>query len=452
MNSLIIVAIIVILIAAVVLYLDAKRVARGESAGASLLPLIKWPLLLASAGFNCFFTYNVFSAFHEGVALFAAVVMGGVTLAEAFLVRLIIAAWRHRFTFIYRMALVLAIPLFGYSLMAADSSFHAMLNKNQSVHLATQLELSASNDRIKQAEWQARQAEIDARKENRLNTYYSESATLANANASGIAANEKRLQAQLLREQAPEINPNLLGFSLAASVVGLIVSLALEGAIIGVGFFEELFIRPTPLPALIQFMNKTLDWNISEAHQKPLQVEMSPSPSVLTYVNQKALAVTIPAPTALVPSVSSVGFGWQSHQPTRTTLPSALTERSTHSELPALPNVKTGSEPNASGYVGLAHLPNAGSAGGDIATAPQSVQEGAFQEWLTQVRSGLASPTMQPTKQFISERKLAKGIKLIAAMADDWLDRAYNLGVLDDNPDYSNGKPRYILAGQGKPS
>lgn len=444
MSTFILVAIILIVVAAVVLYLDAKRIERGESVGASILPLVKWPLLLASAGFNCFFTYNVFSAFNEVVAVFAAIVMGGVTLAEAFLVRLIIAAWRHRFTLIYRIAFALALPIFGYSLMAADSSFHAMLTKNQSAHLATQLELSASNDRIKRAEWQARQAELESKKEKRYGAFYSESIAIANAHSASITANEKTLQAHLLRDQAPEINPNLLGFSLAASMVGLIVSLALEGAIIGVGFFEELFVRPTPLPALIQFVNKTLDWQLSAEHQKPLQVEMSPSPAVLTYAKTNAMSVNMP--TGL-PALPAVGFGWQAHSPNQrhtAALPSAITERSPLPNVPALPSVKTALEPSASGYVGLE--------GGDIATAPQAIQDRAFQEWLALIKGRALSPTNQPTKQFISEHKLAKGIKLISAMAEDWLDRAYNLGVLDDNPDYGNGKPRYILAGQGSHS
>ena len=434
MNTFILIALAVIILAALALFLYAKRLASGEPANASLLLMVKWPLLFASAGFNCFFTYNVFSTFNEAVAIFAACVMGGVTLAETFLVRLIIAAWRHRFTFIYRLGFILAVPIFGYSLMAADSSFHAMLNQNQSVHQATQLELSASQDRIKQAQLQAKQAAFDAKQNSNWNDFYAESATLANVNAAAISANEKRLQAQLLRDQPPEITPNLLGFSLAASLVGLIVSLALEGAIIGVGFFEELFIRPTPLPALVQFMNKTLDWHINEDFQKPLKIEMSPAPQVVSFAH--------------TPLLASSGYGWQAKQPT-IALPNVKTERPLTPDVPPLPNVKTGSEPNAFGYVGLADSANA-SLKGDVATAPNSVQDTAFNDWLNQIKSRQLAPTMQPTKQFISERKLAKGIKLIAAMAEDWLDRAYNLGVLDENPDYGNGKSRYLLAtGEG---
>ena len=434
MNTFLLIALAVIGLGAIALYSYAKRLASGEPANASLLLMVKWPLLFASAGFNCFFTYNVFSTFNEAVAIFAALVMGGVTLAETFLVRLIIAAWRHRFTFIYRLGFILAVPIFGYSLMAADSSFHAMLNQNQSVHQATQLELSASQDRIKQAQLQARQAALDANQNSNWNGFYAESANLAHVNAAAISANEKRLQAQLLRESPPEITPNLLGFSLAASMVGLIVSLALEGAIIGVGFFEELFIHPTPLPALVQFMNKTLDWNITEDYQKPLKVEMSPAPSVVSFAN-----------TQLIPSS---GYGWQPKQPTLA-LPNVKTERPLTPDVPPLPNVKTASEPNAFGYVGLLDEANAAHQG-DVATAPKTVQDTAFSDWLNLVKTRQLAPTMQPTKQFISERKLAKGIKLIAAMAEDWLDRAYNLGVLDENPDYGNGKPRYLLAtGEG---
>ncbi|HPY41671.1 MAG TPA: hypothetical protein PLM98_14200, partial [Thiolinea sp.] len=188
------------------------------------------------------------------------------------------------------------------------------------------------------------------------------------------------------------------------------------------------------LPALVQFMNKTLDWNITEDYQKPLKVEMSPAPSVVSFAN-----------TQLIPSS---GYGWQPKQPTLA-LPNVKTERPLTPDVPPLPNVKTASEPNAFGYVGLVDEANAAHQG-DVATAPKTVQDTAFSDWLNLVKTRQLAPTMQPTKQFISERKLAKGIKLIAAMAEDWLDRAYNLGVLDENPDYGNGKSRYLLAtGEG---
>ncbi|WP_298613019.1 hypothetical protein, partial [uncultured Thiothrix sp.] len=69
MNTFILIALAVIILASLALFFYAKRLASGEPANASLLLMVKWPLLLASAGFNCFFTYNVFSTFNEAVAI-----------------------------------------------------------------------------------------------------------------------------------------------------------------------------------------------------------------------------------------------------------------------------------------------------------------------------------------------------------------------------------------------
>lgn len=93
------------------------------------------------------------------------------------------------------------------------------------------------------------------------------------------------------------------GFGLGLAAVGFIVSLALESAIVGVGFFEELFIKPTPLPGLVKFANKALDWNASTITQRGLQVDVSPSPGTVNFASSGTLMN------------SFSGFGWSPSNP-----------------------------------------------------------------------------------------------------------------------------------------
>jgi vacuolar-type H+-ATPase subunit I/STV1 len=148
----------IVVFALIALYFGFKRGLRGEHVNKGMLPYIKWPLLFASAGFNVFFTYYVFLPAGQPVAMFAAIVMGGVNLAEAYLVRLIIATWRHDMKTVFQMALLFTLPVFMYSLMAAGSSFSTMMNKNKDSLAASQLELQAAQDRIKQANAQVQEA------------------------------------------------------------------------------------------------------------------------------------------------------------------------------------------------------------------------------------------------------------------------------------------------------
>ena len=286
------------------LFFGIRRGMQGKHVNKGMLPYVKWPLLFASAGFNVFFTYYVFLPAGLEVAAFSAVVMGGVNLAEAYLVRLIIATWRHDLKVVFRLALLFTVPVFMYSLMAAGSSFSTMMNKNADVQAASQLELQAAQARIQQAGAQVKEAEIGAEQGNLLSALYQTdvrnsrgtrvsfnkvkqsclsegwyamnypelcnqyrnlqtgvhtAASVASANTAALATavTEKLKMAQIIKERPPEITPTLLGFSLGIAAVGFIVSLALESAIVGVGFFEELFIKSTPLPGLVKFADKS---------------------------------------------------------------------------------------------------------------------------------------------------------------------------------------------------
>lgn len=322
----------VIAFAFIALVFGIKRAARGENVNKGMLPYVKWPLLFASAGFNVFFTYYVFLPAGQTVAAFSAVVMGGVNLAEAYLVRLIIATWRHDMKLVFRLALLFTVPVFIYSLMAAGSSFSTMMMKNKDTLAASQLELQSAQDRIGQAKAEIKEAQASATQGDVLvalyqtevrnsrgvkvgfnqvknscdaGGYYSihypalcqqyinfrdgthTAQTVASAHTQALAtsASEKLKMAQIIKDRPPEITPTLLGFGLGIAAVGFIVSLALESAIIGVGFFEELFIKPTPLPAIVSFMNKSLDWNADTITQRGLQVDVAPSPGAVNFAN-----------------------------------------------------------------------------------------------------------------------------------------------------------------------
>lgn len=327
----------IVVFAFVLLFLNFKRLAKGQNVNKGALPFIKWPLLFASAGFNVFFTYYVFLPAGQTVALFAAVVMGGVNLAEAYLVRLIIATWRHDMKLVFRMALVFTIPVFMYSLMAAGSSFSTMMMKNKDSLAASQLELQAANDQIGAAQAEVKEAQIGANKGQLLQALYqtevrnsrgvkvafsdvkascdsggwyarnypalcdqyqqTRNGTLNAANVAAAqtdalktSAQQKIAMAKIIKDRPPEITPTLLGFALGIAAVGFIVSLALESAIIGVGFFEELFIKPTPLPAIVSFMNKALDWDANSITQRGLQVDIAPSPGAVNFSNNGAMS------------------------------------------------------------------------------------------------------------------------------------------------------------------
>ena len=327
----------IIAFALVALFFGLKRVSRGENVNKGMLPYVKWPLLFASAGFNVFFTYYVFLPAGQAVALFAALVMGGVNLAEAYLVRLIIATWRHDMKLVFKLALLFTVPVFIYSLMAAGSSFTTMMKKNKDSLAASQLELQAAQDSIGAANSAINEAEAGQQngvilaslyqtqvrnsrgrlvnfnevksscdrggyysiqypdlcnqyQSVRNGTYTASNVAAANTQALATSASKKLEMAQIIKDRPPEITPTLLGFGLGIAAVGFIVSLALESAIIGVGFFEELFIRPTPLPAIVNFMNKSLDWDANTITQRGLQVDISPSPGAVNFSKNGAMA------------------------------------------------------------------------------------------------------------------------------------------------------------------
>jgi len=441
--------IIVIAIAFITLFFGFKQVLKGEKISKinkGMLPFVKWPLLFASAGFNVFFTYYVFLPSGLAIAAGTAGVMGGVNLAEAYLVRLIIATWRHNLNVIFKLALAFTIPVFLYSLMAAGSSFSTMMNKNKDTHVASQLQVDAAKDKILLAEAKVKQAEIsnaqDVQVINSLSTapvrntygvsvnfsdistsclrqgYYAQQypalcaqyqralnggntlSSVASAKSAALqeSAEQKLAMATIIKERPPEILPVLLGFSLGIAAVGFIVSLALESAIVGVGFFEELFIKPTPLPALVKFADKDIDWETQDL-DKTLRVDVSPSPGTVGIVDTSGddgqpFSVSPMSPA----SVANV----------------------------AEPSVSNAVKPSAEG------------------------DKKYYLEWLELVRTKQEKPTVKPTTRWISKHNIDNclvpdGIKGIESKAYEWLSEAVKDHVIKDNPMKGAGRPRYVL-------
>lgn len=189
-----------------------------------------------------------------------------------------------------------------------------------------------------------------------------------------------------------------------ASGVAFIMSLALEASIIGLAAFIELFLMPTPLPALIKFNDKLIDWGINNSQVQNLNIEASPAYGVISH---PTVPVSLPHTTSKAP-------------------------------LPTLPTLTR--------KVPLVELEGQSRGVVDM--------EQGYQEWLKLIVTGKLKPTIPPNKKHIREL-LNVPYNQAQDIAVDWLDRAYNQGILDDNPNYKEGLPKYVLAqpkliGQGR--
>lgn len=302
-------------IAFFMMYLLFKSHGKNKVA-AGFIPVVKWGLLFASAGFNTFFTYNVMRAFGENVAIGLAIAMGAVNLAEAYLTRLVVAGYRHNHQFLKNLGLVFLIPLVLYSLMSAGSSYVMMQNKTTEIRNAAALRISAYDDSIKAANAQVDVAKANAtgkeelariRREGIRNAsgkltslshckagswyarndtncqrylevkdrdYGTASVATAVANAATVSSSNKLKQADQMENSPPAIMPTLFGIAVGMLFVSLLVSWALEAAIIGTGIFEEMYINPTPLPGSVKGHDVKMDY-----HVEPDQtINHSPAP------------------------------------------------------------------------------------------------------------------------------------------------------------------------------
>jgi hypothetical protein len=368
------------------------------------------------------FAYNIFSPISTILGVVVAAMVIGFNFGEGYLIRFAIAGYRYGFKMLALMSILGVLVIAGYSLTAGASVINTLLAKNQDIQLAAQYDIAASKGRIEAAKADVLKAQLEAREKDHYGYLNDPSIALAQSSALNASALENQRIAEILRNKAPTFKA---AFDMSIDAIAFLVSLALELSIIGVTAFNEIFNKPTALPALVRFANKSLDWNVNPNQLANLSVEKSPSLG------------TIALPSG-VPQVGFSGYGWSASR-------HASTQDTPNSEVRnlALENL---AQPDAQGSEdGFKRIGTQGS--GDGSLAPKNVQDGAFSEWLELIKLGQLSPTTPPTKRFISERNLAKGIKLISGMAEEWQERAFNLGVIELNPVQRNGVSKYLLAG-----
>lgn len=330
----------------------------------------KWLLLCAAGGFGSLFAYNILSPISPLLGALAAVVVIGFNFADSYLIRFAVAGWRFGFN---RLALVsgLGVLLIAvYSFTAGSNVIESLLVKNQQTALATDFDIRAAQQRIEAAKSQGLQAQMEARQNDRWGYINSPEFINAQTNVLNATAAENEKIAALLR------NKTAISSSVAPETVGTIIALALEAAIIGLVGFIELFLKPTPLPALIKFNDKLVDWNLNNDNLQNLNIIASPSHGT----------VALPQPTAT-----------------------------------PLPRVRT-------------------QEGGSV-----HVQNDLFPTWLELVLSENLKPTVKESKAYLRSKH---GLKMEDAQlkANEYLERAYNLGYLDDNDEKGTFTAQYKLA------
>lgn len=320
----------------------------------------KWLLLVCAATFGSIFAYNTLSPISTLLAAIVAIAVIGLNFAESYLVRFSVAAWRFGFGKLALVASVGALLISCYSIMAGYNVVESYLLKNQNSSLASDYDIAASKQRIQAAKEQSINS-LDF--ENRQADFYSAS------------AEENERIATLLRNKP--INNSSVNPSTAATLIAT----ALEVAIIGLCAFIELFIRPTPLPALVKFNDKLVNWNLDDSQLQNLQITTSPS-------------------------AGTVGL------PQHETAPAPVRTR--------------GGDENVSVYV---HA---------------NINEDHFQEWLTLVNQEQLKPTVTDAKKYLRTTHKYK-MEDAQNDAGEYLERAYNLGYLDLNDNQGAFSSQYVL-------
>ena len=87
-----------------------------------------------------------------------------------------------------------------------------------------------------------------------------------------------------------------------------------------------------------------------------------------------------------------------------------------------------------------------------LTDAAKRVETDLYPAWLEGVKMGEITPGARDCKRFISQNTFKTGDKTVLSVQEMqriwviWQSRATLDGILKPNPDYSNGKPKYILA------
>ena len=221
-----------------------------------VVSLTKWLLLCTAASFGSIFAYNTLSPISVILAVIVAIAVIGLNFAEGYLVRFAVASYRFGFSRLSLISGIGALLIASYSIMAGFNVVESYLVKNQQSALATDYDIAAAKQRISAAKSEALNS-LDF--QNSQSDYLQKSA----------AENENI--ATLLRNKPANIS------STSPSTAATFISVALEVAIIGLTAFIELFLRPTPLPALVKFNDKLVEWNLEDKQLQSLTITASPS-------------------------------------------------------------------------------------------------------------------------------------------------------------------------------
>ena len=222
----------------------------------SMADITKWFLMCAAATFGAIFAWNIISPVSVFLAVIVAVSVVGLNFAEGYLTRFCVAAWRFGFDKVAIVSACGVLLIMSYSILAGSSVIQSHLIKNQQSGQATDFEIKAAQQRIQAA------------KEDSFNSmdFGNRQSTFLNASA---IENEKI--AALLRNK-PANNT-----SVKPSTAATLVAVAIEIAIIGLAAFTEVFQRPTPLPAVIKFEDKLVQWGLNSDQLQNLEITASPS-------------------------------------------------------------------------------------------------------------------------------------------------------------------------------
>jgi hypothetical protein len=72
-----------------------------------------------------------------------------------------------------------------------------------------------------------------------------------------------------------------------------------------------------------------------------------------------------------------------------------------------------------------------------------------YEEWVRAIKAGELTPTKRPCRRFVSARCRAVVLDLTPSKMDliinEWVSKAIVDGVLKVNPDYKQGRAKYIL-------
>lgn len=218
--------------------------------------ITQWMLLCTAATFGSIFAFNTLSPISTILGLIVAVAIIGLNFAESYLVRFAIASWRFGFDRLGLLSTLGALMIAAYSIMAGFNVVESYLIKNSQSALATDYDIAAAKQRIQAAKSEA------------LNSF---DFGRAQSDYQNKAAAENEKIAALLREKPANIS------SVAPSTAATFISVALEVAIIGLTAFIELFLKPTPLPALVRFNDKLVEWSLNDSQLQNLEITASPS-------------------------------------------------------------------------------------------------------------------------------------------------------------------------------